>query len=343
MQKQWRIQSMNIKQLIDKILDKWPVKIICLVLAIMLYVLHQSSMIKKQTFTVPLTIKENGLVSVVNDLPSSVQVMIRGNEDDLKSITSTELHASLNLDYFTESGNYEVLINLKKSDRLLGMDPLEVTVKPEILKVSLEKRVLKSIPLIPNYVGEVAHGYLIDSIDVNPPYLDVTGPETIVNKTNQIYTNRVNVSNAETNFTVETNYFELNRLLTVENKGPYKVTFTLVPEIISKSFNDVPVFITGLSDDFALDGVSPTVNLTLEGTLISLEDYTLPVNAVRADFSEITETGIQEIELNYVIASNFKMINHSKDSILVNIIKKDIPVIVPEEESVSENPAAEEL
>lgn len=330
---------MNIKQLIDKILDKWPVKIICLVLAIILYVLHQSSMVKKQTFTVPLTIKENGLVSVVNDIPTSVQVMIRGNEDDLKSITSTELHASLNLDYFTESGNYDVLINLRKSDRLLGMDPLEVTVKPEVLKVKLEKRVLKSIPLVPNYVGEVAHGYKIDNIEVNPPYLEVTGPETIVNKTNQIYTTRVNVSNAETNFTAETNYFELNRLLTVENKGPYKVTFTLVPEIITKSFNDVPVYVTGLSEDFSIDGISPTVNLVLEGTLVSLEDYTLPVNAVRADFSEITELGLQEVQLNYVISPSFKMINHSKDSILVNIVKKELPVIVPEETVVPEESA----
>ena len=51
---------MNIKHLLDKILDKWPAKAVCLIIAIFLYFFHQASLIDSKTFVVPLNIIENG-------------------------------------------------------------------------------------------------------------------------------------------------------------------------------------------------------------------------------------------------------------------------------------------
>ena len=51
---------MNTKRLLDKILDKWPAKVICLVIAIFLYFFHQASLIDSRTVVVPLEIIENG-------------------------------------------------------------------------------------------------------------------------------------------------------------------------------------------------------------------------------------------------------------------------------------------
>ena len=53
---------MNKKRLLDKILDNWPAKVICLIIAIFLYFFHQASLIDSKTFVVPLQIIENGMV-----------------------------------------------------------------------------------------------------------------------------------------------------------------------------------------------------------------------------------------------------------------------------------------
>ena len=57
---------MNTKHLLDKILDKWPAKVICLVIAIFLYFFHQASLIDSKTVVVPLQIIENGIVMHTN-------------------------------------------------------------------------------------------------------------------------------------------------------------------------------------------------------------------------------------------------------------------------------------
>ena len=70
---------MSIRQLIEKILNKWPAKIICFLLAIFLYVFHQVSLVEKKSFVVPLRVTENGMVSHVSQIPSSVSVVVRAN------------------------------------------------------------------------------------------------------------------------------------------------------------------------------------------------------------------------------------------------------------------------
>ena len=78
---------MNTKHLLDKILDKWPSKVICLVIAIFLYFFHQASLIDSKTFVVPLQIIEDGMVMHVGSVPGSVSVVVRASDETIKSVS----------------------------------------------------------------------------------------------------------------------------------------------------------------------------------------------------------------------------------------------------------------
>ena len=41
---------MNIRQIFNKVTNQWPAKVICLIIAIFLYVFHQISLIDKKSF-----------------------------------------------------------------------------------------------------------------------------------------------------------------------------------------------------------------------------------------------------------------------------------------------------
>ena len=140
---------MSIKTLFEKILDKWPAKIICLVIAVFLYFFHQASLIDTKTFVVPLTIIEDGMVMHVGTVPRSVSVVVRAEEDAVKSVSISDLTASINLDTITQAGSYKLPIKITLSDRLMEYDPFEVRLKDNTVTIDVDIKATKYVPILP--------------------------------------------------------------------------------------------------------------------------------------------------------------------------------------------------
>ncbi len=115
---------MNTNRLLDKILDKWPAKVVCLVIAIFLYFFHQASLIDSKTMVVPLKIQENGMVMHMGSTPASVSVVVRTGEEIMKTIQPTDITASVSLDAITQKGTYTLPVKLTLAESLMEYDPL---------------------------------------------------------------------------------------------------------------------------------------------------------------------------------------------------------------------------
>jgi len=314
---------MNTNNFTKKLIDQWPAKLICLVLAIGLYILHQTSLLEKKTYIVPLKIVENGNVSVIGHVPSSVSIIIRASKDDIAKISNDDISVDIDLSNLTENGEYTLPLNLVFSEEILASDSLEVKVKPESITVNVEKKVLKYVPVIPSTVGDVAEGYKIDNIEVNPPYVPIVGPESLVNATESIFTTRVNVSNATTNFAAEAEGYPINKLIQLQDKGPYKVTITLGQADMVKDYNEIVVVLYNMPENLKIAGNTPLVNVTLSGKAPFLDKYVISRNFVTADFSEITEPGVYEVPLTYISNPNFEIVKKSAETITVTIVEKN--------------------
>ncbi len=326
---------MNIKPLLDKILDKWPAKVVCLVIAIFLYFFHEASLIESKTVVVPLRIIENGMVMHVGTAPKSVSVIVRAEEETIKSILPSDITASVSLDTITEKGIYKLPVKITLSDSLLEYDPFEVRIKDDTITLEADKKSIKYVPLVPSVIGEVAHGYEIDTISMTPSTIEITGPESLVNATEQIYTTRLNVSNAETNFSTETSYQQLNNLLTVIDEGPFKAEVTVKPKNMEKEFDSVKIEVLYLDSSFEIAEELPLVSLKLSGSMPVLENYILSKHAVQLNLYDINEEGTYELPLRYVIPANLQLIEKSDDEITFTVVRK------PGEEDEDSNPEAE--
>lgn len=313
---------MNTKHLLDEILDKWPAKVICLIVAIFLYFFHQASIIDSKTLVVPLKILENGVVMQVGSVPKSVSVVVRGSAEDIKLVDPSEITAYVSVDDITQKGQYTLPVQLSLSDALLVLDPFEVKLKDEKLTLYVDRKAIKYVPLMPSVVGEVAHGYEVESITMNPSTIEISGPESVINSTQSVYTTRVNVSNAETNFTVDTSYQNLSSIISVVDEGPYKATVTVVPVEMEKDFEDVEVEYINLAEGLEISGEKQTVFLKLSGDMPVLENYILSKHAVQINLRDITEPGTYELPVRYSIPANLKLVEKSDDILSVTIDKK---------------------
>ena len=319
---------MKANQLFNKILDKWPVKVLCLIVAISLYLFHQASLTEKRSFVIPLQVIEDGSVIHTGDYTSTVTVSIRANTEQISSVHSNELQAYVNLNNIAKSGEYSLPVKINVSDEILAFDPFEIKVKPEYIKIKVEPKDLKYVPVEPSVVGEPAHGYEIKSITVNPRELEVTGPLSIVENTGKIYTEKVDVEGLTKKQSFEVGYKTLNKLLSVADEGKIEIVVSIEPADMERVIQNIEVNITGLNEKFFLENDIPGVTVTLEGTVPVLENYVPGKRFVSLDLQKITEPGEYDVQLTYTVPSYLTLKETSAD--LVHI------VVLPHQEENTE-------
>lgn len=324
---------MSKRSLIERMLDKWPAKIICLIISIFLYIFHQTSIIDKRNIVVPLKIVENGLVMHVGKVPSTVSVVVRGNDSDVKSVVPSDFEATVNLDEITEKGDYLIPVKISLSEKLMEFDPFEVKLKNQQVEVSVDLKDIKYVELVPSVVGEVAHGYTISSIEMNPSFIEISGAKSILDKISHIDTTKINVSNAKNTFSTDCEFLQVSKNFTIEDINPAKATVIITPLEYEKQFENNSVQILNLDDNFEIVSNLPKINVTLKGTMPDLEPYEPGKNFVQLDCSLIKSEGIYSIPVKINYPKKFQLLSKSFDTINLKIKIKRIDELNNDDEN----------
>lgn len=313
---------MNTKKLTEQLLENWPQKIICIVLAIVLYVFNRVSSLEKKVFTVPLKVEASGLMMPASELPRYVKVTIRTKAENMPGINSSNIFASVNLNDYTEAGNYRVPVSLSLAEELLLLDPLEYSSKPDSIEIELDTKSLAYIPVKAALSGEVEHGYTISNIDVSPSTVKVVGPAKIMEKTKFINTRKVIVSNAAKNFSQEVKLDNINAKLRVMPESDFRVTVTVVPATDVKEYKEIIPSILNLADNLSIDSQVPSLSFKISGTVPALERFELSNETVSLDFINVKEPGTYEIPVSVSIPKGMTLSEKSLETVPVQIVEK---------------------
>lgn len=335
-------------KIFEKMKEKLHIKVVCFVIAVFLYIFHQMSILEKKSFVIPLDVIENGSVVNVGEIPSAITVTVRATAEDLSHITSSEMKSYLRLDNIEDKGSYELPVNVIISNRLKEIDPLEIEVRPQTVKVTVDKRAVKYLPLEATIVGQVASGYKIENISISPSTIEVRGPETAVNASDVIYTTKVNVSNASKDFAVEADYLEIDKRLILENKGPYRVTMKVVPIPFKKEYNNIIVKPVNLDENLILESTYMEIDVVLGGDMPVLQNYKLPDNAIYVDLRTIKEAGIYDLPVSVKLPGNISVEDMSSDRVKVTVSSGKVEENIiedntTEKNNMEESPRKEEL
>ena len=288
---------MKVKQFVDKLMDNWPVKVVCFVMALFFYVFYRVSILDRKSFAVPLTVlAENGMV-VASSCPSDVKVTVRSTPEAVSTLRETDFTAFLNLNFIAKPGEYTLPIELQLSDRALLAEPLEIKTSPSELKIVVEEKTSAFVRVKPLTSGEVARGYEIKAIQVEPELVEVIGPASLVGGLSRVQSRLLNVGNAKASFAQQ---------VAVESPGSYfkiadgtKVTMTVVvsPIITSRTFEKVGVTISKLSENLVTDDYVSPFAVTLSGPLLRIESLKAESITITANCSKILEPGTFEVPL----------------------------------------------
>lgn len=329
---------MNIRQLFERIIKNWPIKAICIVLAMLIYFFHQLSLVDTKSLKVPLGVRAEGSTIVLSGLEDAreVDIRIRAPHDQIASITQDDITAFVDISSYTEEGTYSFPVHMELNERLSLMDPLQVDNRTGNVTLTIAKKETKAVPLYLQVVGEPAHGYEALSPTLTPEFVTVEGPLQMVEALEELNLTAFSIEGAVSDVTENVQIINRNSYITILD-GDIEVS-ALIPIVEEESvtgFNNVSVVVENLSENLSLSGAPPTVSFELSGPLLLLEQVNLSSLRVRVNCLSITGEGEYVLPVRLTIPRGIALSSEDPLIVTLNVTENDLeaPVEtdVPEE------------
>jgi len=236
--------------MVERILNNWPIKLLSLAFALVLWLFVMGEQDTEVGYTVPLEVKNvpKGLM-IANQIPGHVDVRLSGSRTLLANIQGSDLEVSVDLHDakpgITTFRSLDERLNLPRSIVVSRMSPSYVDIK-------LERLVQKEVPLQVVFDGTPAPGFSIVEVRAAPDVVAVEGAESEMKRINEVETEAVDVSGLKASFTLT---------VSLDYDGIYtrlvKVKTAEVQVVIRKDPNPQPLPESELKHELPDGGASP--------------------------------------------------------------------------------------
>lgn len=276
--------------------EDWTVKVLAVTAAVLLFLFNRVNSLEERIFTVPVELKVNEEFIPVSDYPDRVEVRLRGNsEEHLFRIQTDDIAAVVDFSSFNYEGEYRRPIDIKKYNRAAEIDPLEISIDPVDITLSLDRKITKSIDVFANIPGAPAAGFRYSQHLTSPTSVEIEGPKSILDAITFVETEEVELVGRREGFTARVRLVQPHELVTFLGGDVVEVRVVIIEEELSILKEDISFVITGLDD--SLDVVSPIPDFFLQFRVTQsvFEATDFSEYAFLLDFTGITEPGVYTI------------------------------------------------
>jgi YbbR domain-containing protein len=262
-------------------------KVLAITLATVLWLTVAGEHVVERSLRVPLAVRNlpTGF-EIVGDLPSSVDVRVRGSSAQLSRLDPGDIVAMLDL----AGGRTGPRLFHLRADEVRVPYGIEVAqVMPPSLSLALEKTVTRIVPIVPATDGDPAPGFIVGRMTSEPSTVLVQGPESRVHQISEATTEPVVIEgkSARVRDVVAVGVADnAVRLMQAQNAT---VVIEILPAPVERDIAGVPVRWRNLRDGLPAPKISPSV------ARVSVRGHQQALNGLRPDridaFVDLTGLG----------------------------------------------------
>lgn len=284
---------MNFRKLFAQAVEKWPAKVISLALAIFLFVFHRMVTLETRFFYVPLVIESLNSLMPSSPYPRLIMVNLRGEASGINSILEDDIEVFVDMYYIVTPGIYVVPVQWRKRGTAEGVDPLQVSVDPAEITFSLDHRIIKSVPITPNFRGQVDAGFDMTLYDLNPDRVIIEGPAGRIAGVMDLPTEPIDLQGQRSDFSMTVAIQQRDPLLLVRGSGLTEFRGSITQIVPVRNITNVPITITGIREGLTAELEINAGSLHLEGdNRDAVEAFQPAPGFLWVDGSGISEPGI---------------------------------------------------
>lgn len=250
------------------LLENTGLKFLSLVLAVTVFLLVNTD--KQREITVRVGVYYDYPTDKVIDSPvlDEVRVTLRGRSRRLRDFDERQLDR-IRLD----------LRNAPTGDIAIGKDLVTsvppglevVSISPPAIRVAFVRRVDKVVEILPTIHGRAMYGYVLDEFKAAPATVTISGGERSLANVTAIRTTEVDVEGKYEPFEAVVGLIAPDGV-TIERSQPVNVAVRFKVELVTRTLGAVPVFVGEGPERAKWLVTPPSVDITLTGPLLDVED-----------------------------------------------------------------------
>jgi YbbR domain-containing protein len=246
----------------------WPfrhlgLKVLSLGLALLLWMVVAGEETVERGLRVPLELQQMpGGIEVLGDIPTTVDVRVRGGSGALSRVGTGDVVAVLDL-RSARSGRRLFPLTPDQVRVPFGVEVVQVT--PSAVAMAFEASATRDVPVVPSVDGRPAPGYVVGPMTAEPRAVEVIGPESAVRRATEVLTEPVPVSGAKAPVRQAVILGLLDPSLRLKSARSAMVTVQVVPAPLERTLHNRPVHLRNLDANLQAEAEPTAVELTLRG------------------------------------------------------------------------------
>ena len=296
---------MNIKQILLRLIENWPVKIICLVFAVFLSEFYRGTLLDRRSLIIPLTVENNGSLAPAEQYPAKIKVTIWGDATGIGSIGESDITAFINMSDFKNEGTYRIPIKVRLAGTVTPIGNMEISTEPSILTLRLATNVHKQVPVSLSLRGIPADGYEVIESSLEPDTVEIEGPAELVEKITELVTEPLSVEARTSGFSGTAAIINNNPLISIVGKAQVQSMVKINETTIQKKFDNIPIYFENENKELSVTAEIKIGSLEVQGPKKLLETWHPSENILTVSCESITEPGVYTLPIVPVLSAEY--------------------------------------
>ncbi|MFP4267384.1 MAG: YbbR-like domain-containing protein [Spirochaetaceae bacterium] len=310
---------MNTNRFFERISNNWPVKILSVTAAILIFLFYRMAMMEERFFSIPLDVQIDEQFMPADDYPKTVRVTIKGRSEEINLVLEENLSAYADFTDYTEEGEYTEPVRIGKEGAVHQLDPLEIHVEPRTITLSLEKKLSKSVEVDPSIVGYPAKGYELAQHFLTPSTVEIEGIEKRIRDLEVVETENIDITGRREDFTVRVRLKEPTRYSTFPGGDTVEFFGIVQEKTILQTVEDVDLIAIDLDEQFEVEGIPESNSLQVQGKQPVMEEYSSRDYRLTFDCSEIEEPGTYTIDVSPDVPQGVLVLSYEPRRVTVEV------------------------
>jgi len=247
----------------------WPfghlgLKTLSIGIALLLWLFVSGDETVERGLRVPLEFQQFPAgVEMMGEAPSLIDVRVRGGSSTLSRLGAGDIVAQLDLKA-ARVGRRLYQITPEQVRVPFGVQVVQVT--PPTIVLAFEISATKQVPVVPELDGEPAPGFVIGTTQVDPPTVEVVGPESAIARVVQATTEPVPVGGARNAVKDTVTIGLLDPSLRLKTARLAQVTVDIIPGPVERAFRERPVHLVNLGSNLVARATPHAVEVVVRGS-----------------------------------------------------------------------------
>jgi len=247
----------------------WPfrhvgLKLLAIGLGLSLWMVVSGEETLERALRVPLELQQfpAGL-ELLGEPPANVDVRVRGGSGVLSRLSAGDVVAVIDLRGIRPGRR---LLSLT-SEQVRAPSGVEVVqVLPSTIVLVFENAGTAQVPIVPTVEGRPAPGFVVGKRTVDPPTIEITGPQTAVARTNEAVTEPVSVAGARAAVTETVTVGLMDPAVRLRTPHEASVTVEVLPAPVERTLTRLPVHLRNLGVSLSAQAIPVVADVTLRGS-----------------------------------------------------------------------------